>query len=103
MAEYTHLKELMPMESMINSINWEDYEFYEKLVKYDNKKVIAVQKQIKFTEEPLILVPGFVEQYKYKQKDGIYFSEVSKIPKELREDISKTLHKEGLEGMVSYW
>ncbi|MBL7051057.1 hypothetical protein ISS04_02720 [Candidatus Woesearchaeota archaeon] len=106
MAQYTHLKERFPGEQYLDGLT-EDFELYETLIDYKGKKIIAVQKEIVSTvcgdNLPIILVPGFVENYKYEHKNGVYFSEISEIPKKLHKEITKTIHKEGLEGRVNYW
>jgi hypothetical protein len=102
MTQYTHLKDRTPYDVELTGM-WDSYDMYEKLVKYDGKEVLAVQQILKYSQEPITLVPGFVENYKHKQKNGIYFSEISEIPQKLQEDVTKTLHKEGLEGKISYW
>ena len=80
MTQYTHLKDRTPYDVELTGM-WDSYDMYEKLVKYDGKEVLAVQQILKYSQEPMTLVPGFVENYKHQQKMGYTFQKSLKSPK----------------------
>lgn len=103
MIEKTDLRKYIHTESNVDGPG--GYNLFERVLPYEDRDLLVVQKGHKgpVGEEKWILVPGFIEEFKSGVETGLETSSVYLVPTELREDVTRFLQDQKLEGPVNYW
>ena len=77
---------------------------YEIVIGHEGRKILATQRQMEGDSRKYTIVPGFIENYMQEtNENGIPVSEISIIPRELREEVSRHVRTRGLEGNIGFW